>query len=204
MIGDTTGPDLTHSSEVTVGGTREGMILGTAAYMSPEQARGKPIDKRTDVWAFGCVLYEMLTGRLAFPGETVSDTIGAILEREPDWKALPAASGRVRLLVRWCLEKDPQRRVRDIGDVRRQIDDVLSGGSEENPSAPISRPLPAWRRALPWASTVLACVALMGVLAWPTASTPPASETRLSFHRASDIGSGINRPSPRTAFSSCT
>ena len=70
---------------MTVGGTREGIILGTAAYMSPEQARGQAVDKRTDIWAFGCVLYEMLTGRIAFAGETVSDTIAAILEREPDW-----------------------------------------------------------------------------------------------------------------------
>ena len=70
---------------MTVGGTREGVILGTAAYMSPEQARGQAVDKRTDIWAFGCVVYEMLTGRTAFAGETVSDTIAAILEREPDW-----------------------------------------------------------------------------------------------------------------------
>ena len=85
------------SSTVTVGGTQEGTILGTAAYMSPEQARGQAVDKRTDIWAFGCVLYEMLTGHVAFPGETVSDTIVAILEREPDWAALPAhnaANGR--------------------------------------------------------------------------------------------------------------
>ena len=73
-----------------MGGTQEGTILGTAAYMSPEQARGQAVDKRTDIWAFGCVLYEMLTGHAAFPGETVSDTIAAILEREPDWAALPA------------------------------------------------------------------------------------------------------------------
>ena len=81
---------------MTVGGTREGAILGTAAYMSPEQARGQPVDKRTDIWAFGCVLYEMLTGRVAFARETISDTIAAILEREADWSALPAdhAAGR--------------------------------------------------------------------------------------------------------------
>ena len=82
--GDGSGPDLTQSPTVTIGGTHDGVILGTAPYMSPEQARGKAIDKRTDVWAFGCVLYEMLTGRVAFAGDTVSDTIAAILEREPD------------------------------------------------------------------------------------------------------------------------
>ena len=83
-------PDLTQSPTVTVGGTREGAILGTAAYMSPEQARGQPVDKRTDIWAFGCVLYEMLTGGVAPSGATtIRDTIAAVLEREPDWSGVP-------------------------------------------------------------------------------------------------------------------
>ena len=101
------------------------MILGTAAYMSPEQARGRPIDKRTDIWAFGCVLYEMLTGRVPFDGETVSDTIGKILEREPDWSALPAATpAPIRRLLLRCFAKDPKQRLRDIGDVRIEIDAI--------------------------------------------------------------------------------
>jgi len=109
------------------GGTRDGVILGTAAYMSPEQTRGRRLDKRTDAWAFGCVLYEMLTGRVAFPGETMSDTFAAILEREPDWSALPAATPAIvtRLLQR-CLQKDPKRRQRDIGDARLEIEDALN------------------------------------------------------------------------------
>src|SRR5262249_30599628 len=117
---DGAGADITQSPTITHGGgERAGVILGTAAYMSPEQARGKAVDKRTDIWAFGCVLYEMLTGRIAFAGETVSDTIGKILEREPDWTALPASTPAAirRLLIR-CMAKDPKRRVRDIGDVR--------------------------------------------------------------------------------------
>ena len=94
------GQDLSHSPTMTAMGTRDGVILGTAAYMSPEQARGKPVDKRTDIWAFGCVLYEMLTGANLFQGETVSDTIGAILNREPDWASLPGSvSPRVRELL---------------------------------------------------------------------------------------------------------
>src|SRR2546428_4045852 len=101
------------SPTMTVGSTQEGTILGTAAYMSPEQARGQAVDKRTDIWAFGCVLYEMLTGHVAFPGETVSDTIVAILEREPDWAALPATTPpMVARLLKRGLEKDPKRRVR--------------------------------------------------------------------------------------------
>jgi len=115
----------------TVSGTEVGVILGTTGYMSPEQARGSVVDKRTDVWAFGCVLYEMLTGRRAFAGDTMTDTIGKILEREPDWDALPADAppGLIRLLRR-CLEKDPRRRLRDIGDASIELDDTTTGTSQ--------------------------------------------------------------------------
>ena len=115
--GDAADRDLTQSPTVTVGGTREGVILGTAAYMSPEQARGQAVDKRTDIWAFGCVLYEMLTGRAAFRGTSVTDILAAVLEREPDWSALPATPLlALRHLLRRCLEKDVRLRLRDIGD----------------------------------------------------------------------------------------
>ena len=106
--------------------TATGTVVGTTAYMSPEQARGLPVDRRTDLWAFGCVLYEALTGRRAFPGSTVSDTIAAILERGPDWSALPAAtSPNVRRLLRRCLEKKANRRLRDVGDAAIEIEDLL-------------------------------------------------------------------------------
>ena len=117
ISGNSAGYDLSQLPTVTAAATREGMILGTPAYMSPEQARGLPLDKRTDIWAFGCVLYEMLTGRLAFGGVTLTDTLVAVLEREPDWSALPSATpAPVRRLLRRCLDKDPRRRLRDIGD----------------------------------------------------------------------------------------
>jgi Tol biopolymer transport system component len=110
--------------------TSDGLILGTAAYMSPEQARGKAVDKRADIWAFGCVLYEMLTGRAPFGGETVSDTIGKILEREPDWSALPSTTpSSVRRLLLRCLVKDPKQRLRDIGEARIAIDAVDDSSS---------------------------------------------------------------------------
>jgi serine/threonine protein kinase/Tol biopolymer transport system component len=133
-IGDGSGPDLTRSPTITSGGTRDGVLLGTAAYMSPEQARGKTSDKRSDVWAFGCVLYEMLTGQVAFAGDTLSDTIAAILSREPDWSALPAVTPAPirRLLIR-CVEKEARRRLRDIGDARTEIEDVLSGAATPAP-----------------------------------------------------------------------
>ena len=128
------GAALTQTPTMSVRMTEAGHIVGTAAYMPPEQARGKPVDKRCDIWAFGCVLYEMLTGRLAFPGATVSDTIAKILEREPDWSALPAATpAPVRRLLLRCLTKDLRQRMRDIGDVRIEIGaigEVLPGVSE--------------------------------------------------------------------------
>jgi tetratricopeptide (TPR) repeat protein len=107
--------------------TRAGVILGTAAYMSPEQARGKPVDKRTDIWAFGCVLYEMLTGRSAFAGETISDTIAKILEREPYWPALPPSTpASIRNLLGRCLQKDQRLRLHDIADARIEIEEALT------------------------------------------------------------------------------
>ena len=108
--------------------TRLGVILGTAAYMSPEQARGMAVDKQTDVWAFGCVLYELLSGRPAFTGATVSDTIAKIIEREPDWQSLPASTPpRVRALLRQCLRKEQKQRLHDIADVRIEIEEARVG-----------------------------------------------------------------------------
>ena len=107
--------------------TQAGVILGTAAYMSPEQARGKVVDKRTDIWAFGCVLYEMLTGRIAFPGETLSDTIVAVVERTPEWSVVPSDTPAVILkLLRRCLEKEARRRLRDIGDARHDLEEACN------------------------------------------------------------------------------
>jgi len=107
--------------------TGEGVILGTAAYMSPEQARGKPLDKRTDIWSFGCVLYEALTGRRPFSGETVSDTITAVLSQEPDWDALPSATpGAIQTLLDRCLRKDRAKRLHDIGDARIELEEAFT------------------------------------------------------------------------------
>jgi serine/threonine protein kinase len=115
-------PTLSHPA------TETGLILGTAAYMSPEQARGSAIDTRSDIWSFGCVLYEMLTGCSAFPGTTVADMIASVLEREPDWQCLPVGTPEaVRRLMRRCLVKNPRRRLRDIGDARLEIEECLAG-----------------------------------------------------------------------------
>src|SRR5207302_2441540 len=106
--------------------TRAGMIMGTAAYMSPEQAQGKPVDKRADIWAFGVVLYEMLTGRRMFQGETVSDTLAAVLTKEPEWERVPA---KVERLLKRCMEKDPQKRLRDISGVRLLLEETAQATS---------------------------------------------------------------------------
>ena len=144
--------DLSNAVTLTAIGTEEGRILGTPAYMSPEQARGKPVDKRTDIWSFGCVLYELLTGKEVFRGETVSDTVAAVLEREPDWLALPPATpAKIRDLLRRCLQKEAQRRLRDLGDARMEI--------EELPTA--AQPQHRWRsRVAVW----IAAVAVMALL----------------------------------------
>jgi hypothetical protein len=127
-------PTLAHT------GTAAGLILGTAAYMSPEQARGKPVDKRADIWAFGVVLFEMLTGRTLFAGETVSDVLAGVLAREIDWRMLPASTpAHVRRLLARCLERDPRQRLRDIGDARHELDartgPLADAGSAQAPPA---------------------------------------------------------------------
>ncbi len=132
--------NLSATPTAQVYATGEGLILGTAPYMSPEQARGKPVDQRADVWAFGCVLFEMLSGRQTFAGETVSDVIARILEREPDWSAIPPATpAPVRALIRRCLTKSAAERPRDIGDIRRELSVIageLSTPARVRPAAP--------------------------------------------------------------------
>src|SRR5262249_33910392 len=111
---------LSNSPTLSIAGTQQGVILGTAAYMSPEQARGKAVDKRADVWAFGVVFYEMLTGRPAFQGDDLSEILAAVIKEQPRWEGIPP---NARRLLEKCLEKDPRRRLRDIGDAWILLDD---------------------------------------------------------------------------------
>ena len=166
--------DLSHSPTMMTGGSMPGMILGTAAYMSPEQAKGRAVDKRTDIFACGCVLYEMLTGQRAFPGDDVADILGAVLRSEPDWTRLPASvPPRVRELLRLCLEKNAKNRRSDATDVRLDIELALN----EPPgvaafSAPSRR-----RERLGWIVAAV-CLIAMAAMAIPTArhvrEAPPA------------------------------
>ena len=145
-----------NSPTLTISPTRAGMILGTAAYMSPEQARGKLVDKRSDIWAFGCVLYEMLTGRPAFTGETITDVLAAVVKTEPDWRGVPT---RVRRLLESCLQKDPKRRLQAIGDYRFLL--------EETPQA-----IAPSRSRLGWAAAALTIIAMIAGVGWWRATRP--------------------------------
>ena len=141
------------------------MILGTAAYMSPEQARGKPVDKRADIWAFGCVLYEMLTGQRAFDGQGVSETLARVLEREPDWARLPATlSPALRTYLRRCLQKDPRQRVQAIGDVRLALEGAFETAVPQTAAPAV---VTQWRRvALVGVAALIASGAIIGTLVW--------------------------------------
>src|SRR6267143_4199831 len=131
--------DVSKPPTLTAMGTEEGRILGTPAYMSPEQARGKPVDRRTDIWAFGCVLYERLTGKQTFHGEEVTDILAAVVVAEQDWQALPATTPpAVRNLLRRCLQKDAKKRLRDAGDARIEIEEALSGAGVAEAVPPVS------------------------------------------------------------------
>jgi serine/threonine protein kinase len=167
--------------------TQAGMILGTAAYMAPEQARGRVVDKRADIWAFGAVLFEMLTGLRAFPGEDVTDTIVSVVSKEPDWSALPASTpAALRRLIGRCLKKDPKTRLRDIGEARVQIDDLMSGVSDEIDAAASEPAAPgraAGSRALPWilaaSAAVLALISVGFWAPWRSESLPTTTALQL-------------------------
>src|SRR4029077_8051528 len=148
---DFSAADISTSPTMSHAATQAGILLGTAAYMSPEQARGKKVDRRADIWSFGAVLYEMLTGRPAFTGETISDTLAALIRAEPDWSILPGnVAASTPGLLRRCLTKDANLRLRDIGEARIAIERAFSATPEESLAlAPATSAQPPWRRALP-------------------------------------------------------
>ena len=169
-----------NSPTLSMQATAAGVILGTAAYMAPEQARGRAVDKRADIWAFGCVLFEMLTGRRAFQGEDITDTIVAVVSKEPDWTALPASASDVRPLLGRCLKKDRKQRLQSIGDARVQIEDFISGASEE-PATTRRIGAPPSTRGTPAAIAALAAVAATAALAtWALTRPAPPDPLQLS------------------------
>jgi serine/threonine protein kinase len=187
--------DATTSPTLSAMATQSGVLLGTAAYMSPEQARGKLVDRRADIWAFGCVLYEMLTGKMAFGGGVVTDTLAAVLKSEPDWSLLPAGiPTRVRVLLQRCLQKDPKQRLRDIGDARISLDEVLSGAPDATLAGDSPVALPRWRRALPWAMAALLLFTLgpIAFLYFRETTPAPALPMRLQIPLPDKTAISIN------------
>ena len=182
--------ELSASPTLSRDATKAGVILGTAAYMSPEQAKGKTVDKRTDIFSFGMVLYEMLTGKRAFSGEDVSDVLASIMKLEPDWKAVPHdLDPRIENLLRRCLRKDRKKRLRDIGDAGSEIEEVLAA-----PRVPVaSETVKARAPMLSWAVAGLFAVAFLATLwiLWPTES-PLVSSVRLSMN----LGAGDHQLAP--------
>jgi Tol biopolymer transport system component len=165
FAGGESGSDPSNSPTLSAAGTMQGVILGTAAYMSPEQARGKAVDKRTDIWAFGCVLYELLTGQQAFHGDTVTEILAAVLRGEPDWPALPAATPtKARDLLRRCLQKDKTLRERDAGDACMEIQEALAAQSVSPPTRGFARR--GWREAVVLGLAGLAMAVVAGLAVW--------------------------------------
>ena len=205
MAGEAADQGLSESPTMTRGATEAGILLGTAPYMSPEQARGKAVDKRTDIWAFGCCLYEALTGRTAFLGETVSDTIARIIEREPDWENLPpTTSASIQRLLQRCLQKDQNRRMRDVGDARIEIEEALSESME---SSQVAFNKGGWRGRTVLASIIgialLASIATAVVFWLFTPPTAPAQKpvTRSVIRLQTGDELAISRYRPTIAIS---
>ena len=189
--GDVSVSGLANSPTVTAMPTQSGIILGTAAYMSPEQARGKPLDKRTDVWAFGCVLYEILSGHRVFGKDTVIDTLSAVLESEPDWHLLPAVTpAGARRLLRRCLQKDRRRRCHDIADARIELED-LEGKSADEDLAATEQTASSGARTwtiLPWALAA-GLGALLVSTVWVTGSRSSSSPPEMA-HLSIELPAG--------------
>jgi Tol biopolymer transport system component len=197
-IGLSQSPTITSPAQMT----RAGVILGTAAYMSPEQARGQEVDKRSDIWAFGCIVYEMLTGRRAFEADTVTDTLACITTKAPDWDRLPRATpAEIRRLLKRCLAKDRSDRLRDIGDARFEVKEVGATSSEgaEQPAVAHAR---KWRSVALAVGFALAVGLAAGTLSWVMRTPPPPRVVRLTATPpARDLLTGVNGLDPDVTIS---
>jgi serine/threonine protein kinase len=180
--GETANEDMGNSPTLSRAATMQGVILGTVAYMSPEQARGKSVDKRTDIWAFGCVLYELLTGKQAFHGEDVTDILAAVVRAEPDWQALPAATPvKIRDLLRRCLQKDKTLRMQAAGDIRLEIHEALTSSPTAEAAVVVNG-----TRASGWRVPALGLGALLlvvtaSLVSWTLKPSPPQPVTRTTI-----------------------
>ncbi len=195
--GDRDDVNLSNSPTLSDAATQQGMILGTAAYMPPEQAKGKTVDKRADIWAFGVVLFEMLTGRQLFTGETVSETLASVLKSEPEWKRLPVnLHPRIRFLLERCLEKEPKNRCGSINEARVEIQKVLSdpSGVLAQPAAAVE-PRKGLRMILPWvAMTAILCILGAGVAVWKLKPSEPRQIMRFDYELPEGLQLSSNAP----------
>jgi hypothetical protein len=201
----TSSADPSESPTLARTGTAAGLIVGTAAYMSPEMARGKPVDKRADIWAFGLVLFEMLTGRPLFAGETVSDVLASVLKTDPDWSGLPGTvPSAVRGLLRRCLERDPRRRLHDVADARLVIEDALAGGGEEGAAASAGTGGAGLSRRLAAAAVAVLALASAGAFLLGRLSSRPgrtaAGPMRLAVVLPADDELRVVTPRPGARF----
>src|SRR3984893_12386457 len=188
--GDAETYDPKHSPTLSAAATMQGMILGTAAYMSPEQARGKTVDKRPDIWAFGCVLYKLLSRKQAFPGEDVTEILGAVVKSEPDWSRLPEATPlTIKTLIRRCLRKDKRQRIPDAGALRIEIEDAIAAPKDSG----VTQAAPASTSKLPWAVAaaviILAAVTSFG---WWRATRPVEQALRPLVRLDVDLGPDVS------------
>jgi Tol biopolymer transport system component len=186
--GDIATEDMSNSPTLSRAATMQGTILGTAAYMSPEQARGKAVDKRTDIWAFGCVGFELLTGKQAFHGEDVTDILAAVVRADPDWQALPAATPlKVRDLLRRCLQKDKLHRLQAAGDARIEIQDALT--APPIPVAAIVAPATrSWRERLAWAAAAILALTTIAFAIGFVLRAPKPLQPMQTVHLSAEIG----------------
>jgi serine/threonine protein kinase len=201
--GDKEDVNLSNSPTLSDAATQQGVILGTAAYMSPEQARGKAVDRKADIWAFGCVLFEMLTGRAVFSGKDVTDILAAVIRAEPDWNSLPEnLHWRLRELIGRCLEKDSKDRYHDISDVRVDIKKVLTDpGSVLMAPSTTAEPPARLRTIIPWLAAVVIVGVIAGVAVWKLKPSEPRQVMRFDYELPADqqlssVGSLILAVSP--------
>jgi Tol biopolymer transport system component len=190
FAGDAANEDISNSPTLSMAATMQGVILGTAAYMSPEQAKGKTVDKRTDIWAFGAVLYELLTGEAAFQGEDVGDILAEVVKAEPDWTRLPEATPpSIRTLLRRCLRKDKRQRLQDAAGVRIEIEDAIAAPKDVGATAPVATPRSNLSRAVAAALAIITVVALWG---WWRATRPVEQSLRPLERLDVDLGSDVS------------
>jgi Tol biopolymer transport system component len=203
FAGDATTEDIGNSPTLSMAATMQGVILGTAAYMSPEQAKGKAVDKRTDIWAFGAVLYELLAGKAAFHGEDVGDILAAVVRAEPDWRALPdVTTVKIRNLLRRCLQKDKTLRLRDAGDARIEIHEALTTPTPAEPAA-VQRKSPLGNIRAAWSVAAVAIVVAglgWGAFAYLRRAPDGAQPVRFFVSPPETRRLAMSAPTPTGAF----